>query len=104
MPVPTGVAGGPPTPPMGDEPPSGSRTSWAVEIDIEGGEPPYMVQLKDVDDRTIGSARVVKTGRIRLNVRGAVSTVNVTVRDGTNRIATGKAAPTDANVSLNLGR
>ena len=104
MPAPMGVAGVPPTPPMGDEPAAGSRTSWAVEIDIVGGEPPYKVQLQDPDGRTIGSARVVKTGRIRLNVRGAVSVVNVSVRDGANRTAKGKAAQSDANVSLNLGQ
>ena len=101
-PGPVGRVGVPPTPPRGDEPPSERQSSWAVGIDIEGGEPPYMVQLQDPDGRTIGSARIGKAGRIQLNVRGEVTTVRVMVRDGQNRIARAEAQQTNANVSLIL--
>ena len=100
---PVGVVGVPPTSPMGDNPVSGRRTSWGVRIDIEGGEPPYRVQLLDADGRTVGSARVGKAASIRLNVRGEVETVSVQVRDSQNRSTQVKASPSDPNVSLTLG-
>ncbi len=95
--------GGPPSQPSGDNPVSVRRASWSVRIDIEGGEPPYMVQLQDEDGRTVGSARLGRSGRIRLSVRGEVPTVNVMVRDAQGRKSQVDASQSDANVSLVLG-
>ena len=81
-----------------------ARMAWAVGMDISGGNPPYSVRLMDADGRTIGSARVGKSGPVRLNVRGEVSTVTAMVTDGDGNTTQAKATPSAANVSLRLGR
>ena len=96
---------GAPRPPEEDNPKASPspRPSWAVGVDISGGDPPYAIRLMDAEERTIGSARVGKPGPIRLNVRGEVAAVTVVVIDGQDQKVTGQASPNSSNVSLILG-
>jgi len=93
----------PPGEPSSDDPPPSPRLAWTVGIQINGGTPPYRVKLQDPQGRTIGSARVGRSGPINLNVRGEVTQVTAVVTDADDRSARAEASPASARVSLKLG-
>ncbi len=81
--------------PMNQQP---QAATWAVEISLAGGTPPYSVRLLDERDRVVGSARVSEGKTFRLKVRQDVQIVQVEVKDGSGEVTVYSATPSAAVV------
>jgi len=116
----TGVppTGGPPTgaPPVGVPPIAqasgqaggpGSDVqigTWGLSVNLEGGTPPYAVQLIDDGGRVVGSARLNAPRTFRLKVRNDVVAVAVRVTDGSGAVSSESASLEQPEVSFALGQ
>jgi lysophospholipase L1-like esterase len=102
---PTGL---PPTPsPSGNGSSTGPDVqigTWALAITLEGGEPPYAVQLIDDAGLVVGTAKLSAPRSFVLKVRKDVLSVVVRVTEGNDTASSASASIEQPQVSFQLGQ
>ena len=78
--------------------------TWGLGITLEGGTPPYSVELLDDAGRVVGSARLTAPRTFRLKVRNDVLAVVVRVTDGDQTVKTAPASMEQPEASFQLAQ
>jgi hypothetical protein len=78
--------------------------TWGLSITLEGGTPPYSVELLDDVGRVVGSARLTAPRTFRLKVRNDVLAVVVRVTDGDQAVKTAPASMEQPEASFQLAQ
>lgn len=78
--------------------------TWALAITLEGGDPPYAVQLIDDAGLVVGTARLSVPRSFVLKVRNDVLSVVVRVTDGSDTVSSASASVEQPEASFQLGQ
>ena len=78
--------------------------TWALAITLEGGEPPYAVQLIDDAGLVVGTARLSAPRSFVLKVRNDVLSVVVRVTEAGDTVSSASASMEQPQVSFQLGQ